>query len=157
MLRRGSMSVSTSSIHSAINDLIQTCKDGQEGFRTASEHIDDTRLKSLLAEFSLQRSKFAGDLQAAALHLGEKEPEDSGSVSGAIHRGWINLKGAIAGRDTHQILAECEAGEDSAVKEYKKAMELSLPGDLKELISEQYLEVQATHDQVRALRDAAKK
>lgn len=150
------MIATTSTIHSSLNDLIQTCKDGQQGFREASENIADPTIKALLAEFSLQRAKFAGDLQSAALHLGEKEPEDSGSVAGAIHRGWINLKGAIAGKDVYHILAECEAGEDRAVKEYQKVLDLSLPEDLGETIVAQYAAVQATHDQIKEMRDAAK-
>jgi uncharacterized protein (TIGR02284 family) len=151
------MNASSSSTRSAINNLIETCKDGQAGFRAASEHITDPELKSLLAEFSLQRSKFAGELQNAAIHLGDKDPEDTGSVTGALHRGWLNLKGAIAGRDPHQILAECESGEDVAVKEYLKTLELDLPGDLHDIVTDQFIKVQATHDRVKALRDAAEK
>ena len=40
-----------------------------------------------------------------------------------MHRAWINLKSAVTSGDDHAILAECERGEDSAVDEYKKAME----------------------------------
>ena len=47
-------------IISTINDLIETLKDGQKGFREASEAVKDTQLKSLFSEFSLQRAKFAG-------------------------------------------------------------------------------------------------
>jgi uncharacterized protein (TIGR02284 family) len=49
--------------------------------------------------------------------------EDSSSVSGSLHRAWINWKGAVSAQDAHAILAECEYGKRSAVKEYKKAME----------------------------------
>lgn len=147
------MTATTSSIRSSINHLIETCKDGQEGFRTASEHIEEPNIKTLLAELSLQRSQFAGELQNAAIHLGDKDPENSGSVAGALHRGWINIKGAVTGRDIHHILAECEAGEDSAVKAYRETLELELPGDLRGLVEEQFAKVQSAHDQVKAVRD----
>src|SRR5438105_14043964 len=107
---------------STINDLIETLKDGQEGFRQAAEGVEDPELKSLFNEFSLQRSRFAGELQSQAVSLGQSKPEDSGSAAGAMHRTWINLKSAIAQRDDRAILADCERGEDSAVNEYLHAM-----------------------------------
>jgi len=139
---------------STINDLIETLKDGQEGFRQAAEAVEDPELKSLFNEFSLQRSRFAGELQSQAVALGESKPEDSSSVAGAMHRAWINLKSAIAQRDDHAILAECERGEDSAVKEYLEAMgEENLAGPVREIISRQYAEVQNAHDRIKQLRD----
>src|SRR5207249_10642884 len=108
---------------STINDLIETLKDGQEGFRQAAEAVADPKLKSLFNEYSLQRARFAGELQSQAVALGESKPEDSGSAAGAMHRAWINLKSAIAKHDGHAILAECERGEDSAVEEYERAVE----------------------------------
>src|SRR5207244_4829595 len=107
---------------STINDLIETLKDGQEGFRQAAEAVENLELKSLFNEFSLQRSRFAGELQSQAVGLGESKPEDSGSAAGAMHRAWINLKSAIAKHEDHAILAECERDEDSAVKKYQEEM-----------------------------------
>jgi uncharacterized protein (TIGR02284 family) len=142
---------------STINGLIETLKDGQEGFRQAAQAVKDSQLKSLFNEYSMQRSRFAGELQSEALGLGESDPEHSSSTAGAMHRAWINLKSAITSNDDHAILAECERGEDSAVSEYKKAMEeKELVGTVRETITRQYTEVKAAHDQVRALRDAAK-
>src|ERR1700755_3494934 len=64
---------------STINNLIETLKDGQKGFKQAAEAVKDSDLKSLFSEYSLQRSRFAGELQAQALQLGESKPEDSSS------------------------------------------------------------------------------
>jgi len=141
---------------STLNGLIETLKDGQEGFRQAAEAVKDSQLKTLFNELSLQRSKFAGELQNQVVQLGEPEPEDSSSTAGALHRTWINLKAAITSQDDHAILAECERGEDSAVAEYKKAMEESLPAPAREMVARQSTEVKAAHDKVKALRDARK-
>lgn len=140
---------------SILNDLIETLKDGQEGFLAAAEDVTSHDLKSLFSEYSLQRSKFAGELQALAHSLGEKEPETSGSVSGALHRGWINLKSALSSKDDHAILAECERGEDSAVAAYSKALaEEGLPGHVTATLETQFKAVKAAHDRVRDLRDS---
>lgn len=151
------MSQTTENI-STLNSVVETLKDGQEGFRQAAEAVKDGQLKSLFNELSLQRSKFAGELQNEVINLGEPKPEDSSSTAGAMHRAWINLKSAITSQDDHAILAECERGEDSAVAEYKKAMEeKELSSPVRDILSRQYTEVKAAHDRVRNLRDASKK
>jgi uncharacterized protein (TIGR02284 family) len=145
-------------IISTINGLIETLKDGQEGFKQASEAVKDTQLKMLFSKYSLQRSKFAGELQNEAISMGEHNPESTSSTAGAMHRAWINLKSAVTSGDDHAILAECERGEDSAVNEYKKAMEeKDLSSPVRETISRQYTDVKSAHDRIRELRDAAKK
>lgn len=141
---------------STLNSVIETLKDGQEGFRQAAEAVKDSQLKSLFNELSLQRSKFAGELQNHIVQMGEPKPEDSSSTAGALHRAWINMKAAITSRDDHAILSECERGEDSAVSEYKKAMEAELPSPARDLLSRQYSDIKAAHDKVKALRDARK-
>lgn len=142
---------------STINDLIETLKDGQEGFRQAAEAVEDPQLKSLFNEFSLQRSRFAGELQSEAVGLGESKPEESSSAAGAMHRAWIDLKSAITKHDNHAILAECERGEDSAIKEYQEAMEEEdLAAPVREIISRQYAEVKSAHDRIKQLRDTTK-
>src|SRR5438874_13648010 len=107
---------------STINNLIETLKDGQEGFKQAAKGVKDPQLKSLFNEYSQQRSRFATELQSQARSLGEPEPETSSTTAGALHRAWINLKSTVSRGDDHAILAECERGEDSAVEEYEKAM-----------------------------------
>ncbi len=140
---------------STLNDLIQTLKDAQEGFRAAAEAVKSPDLQTLFNEYSLQRSKFAGELQAIVRNLGNDEPETGGSVSGALHRGWIDLKGALTKQDDHAILAECERGEDSAVAAYEEAIgDSALPGYVLDTLQEQYTEVRAAHDRVRDLRDS---
>lgn len=143
-------------IISTVNGLIETLKDGQEGFRQAAEGVKDPTLKSLFNEYSMQRAKFAGELQAEAVQLGEPDPEDSSSTAGAMHRAWINLKSALTSQDDHAILAECERGEDSAVNEYKEAMEEDISAPIRDIITRQYSEVKNAHDRIRSLRDASK-
>jgi uncharacterized protein (TIGR02284 family) len=141
-------------IISTLNNLIETLKDGQEGFKQSAGGVDDPQLKTLFDTLSLQRSKFAGELQSEVTSLGESKPEDSGSASGAMHRTWINIKSAVTNRDRHAILAEAERGEDSAVAAYKDAMAKDLPAPVKEIVARQQTEVKAAHDKIRNLRDA---
>jgi uncharacterized protein (TIGR02284 family) len=140
---------------SVLDDLIQTLKDGEDGFKQAAEAVKDQQLKPLFVEYSQQRSRFATALQGQVRNRGQK-PETKSSAAGALHRGWINLKSAVTGGDDHAILAECERGEDSAVKEYKKALDDDLSPSLYELVSQQYTNIKAAHDRIRNLRDTRK-
>jgi len=139
-----------------IDNLIQTLKDGREGFKQAAESVSNPNLKSLFRDYSQQRSRFANALQSEARRQRETDPETSSSSTGALHRGWINLKSAITGSDEHAILAECERGEDSAVEEYKKALEDGLTPSTQELVSRQFAGIKAAHDRIKSLCDAAK-
>lgn len=141
---------------SVLDELIKTLKDGQEGFKQAAEGVKDLQLKSLFTEYSQQRLRFASALKNQVRALGNSEPESSSSAAGALHRGWINLKSTLSGGDDHAILAECERGEDSAVKEYKKALDDDLSPELYELVSRQFTDIKAAHDRIRTLRDTRK-
>lgn len=141
---------------STLRHLIETARDGQEGFRNAAENIvDDPELRRLLSSFSLQRAKFAGELEAISITMGEHSPETGTSISGSLHRWWIDLRTAITKDDNHSILAECERGEDIAVHAYNTALEQDLPHPVKEIIIRQHREVTAAHNTIRALRDAS--
>jgi uncharacterized protein (TIGR02284 family) len=143
---------------STLKDIVKTLRDGQEGFAHAAENVKNPQLKELFARFSLQRSKFAGELEAELLSLGDKDPQkDGSSVGGALHRTWIDLKAALSKGDDHAVLSEAERGEDVAKKTYKDALaESDLPAPIREIIMKQSVSIQAAHDEVKALRDATK-
>ena len=141
---------------STINNLIETLKDGEKGFKQASDAVKDPQLKSLFQQYSQQRNRFATELQAEARSLGETDPEKSSSAAGAMHRAWIDLKSALTSGDDKAILNECERGEDSAVHEYEEAMEDGLTGTVRQIVERQFTEIKSAHDRVRNLRDAAK-
>ena len=139
---------------STLNGLIETCKDGQEGFRQAAEGVERSDLKSLFYEYSQQRAQFSGELQTVIEGLGG-DPANSGSVAGSLHRGWINIKSAVTGKDDAAILNECERGEDSAKNMYRDALAEPMPEYIKETLRTQYASIQEAHDRVKALRDSA--
>lgn len=145
---------STSDAISTLNNLIETCKDGQIGFQTAAEGVQNSNLKSVFYEFGQQRARFVGELQTLVRELGG-DPENTGSVTATLHRGWINIKSTVTGQDDAAILNEAERGEDVAKNAYEKATAMSLPANVSSVLQKQYAEVKTAHDKVRDLRDAA--
>jgi uncharacterized protein (TIGR02284 family) len=137
---------------STLNGLIETCRDGQQGFKEAAEGVQRSDLKTMFYEFSQQRAEFTGVLQSLVRSLGG-DPETEGSFSGALHRGWIDIKSAVTGRDEQAILNECERGEDSARDAYMEALKLNLPSNILDVVRQQSQAIQAAHNRVKEMRD----
>ncbi|MCA1592784.1 MAG: PA2169 family four-helix-bundle protein [Acidobacteria bacterium] len=145
---------SNEEVISTLNNLIETCKDGQNGFQTAADGTGNGELKTLFHTYSQQRAKFAGELQDEVRHLGG-DPEQTGSVAAALHRGWIDIKSAVTGKDDAAIINECERGEDSAVSNYKEALDTDLPANVRTVIERHFGQVKEAHDRIRNLQKAS--
>jgi uncharacterized protein (TIGR02284 family) len=140
---------------SVLNNLIETCKDGELGFKTAAEGLKNADIKAKFLEYSRQRGEMVRELQAEVRRLGG-DPEKSGSVSGSLHRGWLDIKSVVTGKDDHAIVAEAERGEDVAKSAYESALKETLPGTAQTIIQQQAAKVRLAHDHVRDLRDREK-
>jgi len=130
-----------------LNHLIETCKDGERGFRYAANHVNDTSVKALFTEIASQRERFAADLLPHAQRLGGATESD-GTTTGALHRGWMTIKDALTGYD-EAIIREAERGENAALAAYKDALEGMLPPTARDLIERQYAEIRKAHDRIR--------
>ena len=141
----------TKAVTSVLNDLIETCKDGEQGFRTAAERAKDSSLKSLFSKYASQRAGYVQELQSAVRELGG-DPATTGHIAATLHRGWINLKEALSKDEDKAIINECESGEDAAMKNYKDALSKSLPANVLSLVQKQFSGVQEAHGVIRDLK-----
>lgn len=144
------MTINNDEVISTLNNLVETCKDGQNGFRTAAEGVKDTKLTTLFNTYSQQRGQFAAELQNEVRKLGGN-PEETGSTAAVLHRGWMNVKSAVTGEDEGAVISECERGEDAAVKSYEEALKNNLPADVQMIVGRQFSQVQEAHDRIRSL------
>ena len=145
------MATAETNVISVLNGLIETCKDGEEGFRQAAEKAQDPSLKSLFLKYATQRAEYAQELQQFVAGTGEK-PETSGHAAASLHRGWIGLKAAFSKNEDKAIIDECEAGEDAAIKNYSEATSSALPTQASQLVARQFAGVKAAHEVVRDLK-----
>ena len=83
---------------SVVENLIETCKDGKKGYEDAAQHVKRADLKTYFNEQSLERSRFAGELEGELVRLGKPDKKVSGSASASMHRAWLDTK--VAG-DRH--------------------------------------------------------
>jgi uncharacterized protein (TIGR02284 family) len=137
---------------SQIEKLIETCKDGEYGFRTCAEHVKSTDLKEVFLRRAEDCQRGASELQQIVVQLGGKADTGS-SASGALHRGWVSVVGVLSGKSDGAILAECERGEDAALERYRDAIKANFPPDVMAVVQRQYDGVKRNHDQIRTLRN----
>ena len=88
-----------------LNTLIETCKDGEYGFRTSAEHTKSADLKSLFLSRSQDCQRGASELQAIVARLGGKAETDS-SVTGTMHRGWVSVVGEVIDEPQFKVTDE---------------------------------------------------
>ncbi|MBV9202521.1 MAG: PA2169 family four-helix-bundle protein [Alphaproteobacteria bacterium] len=143
----------TNEIIATLNELIETSRDGEAGFRTCADGVKNARLKQMFEQAADRCRQAVGELQAKVRSLGG-DPERRGSVSGALHRGWVDIKSTITGMDEAAVLAECERGEDVAKRTYEQALAKDLPADVRTIVERQYQGVRQHHDRVRQARNA---
>lgn len=134
-------------------DVIKSLQDGQKGFADIGEHLKDDTLKRYFLAESLKRASYRAELENELHRAGMADIKEGGSIAGAIHRTWGDLKAKLGGGD-HTLLETAESGEDVAKKAYKDALEKPLPDPIRRVLTEQQAHIQASHDYVRNNRDA---
>ena len=99
------------------------------------------------------------ELQHLEHQHGKVEADNSGSLTGRLHRAWIDLRSAIATRNDQAILEEAERGEDSAVEAWRAALDtdgIPLPRSVTAVLEPQLSKILASHDKVKAARDSGR-
>ena len=133
-----------------VKTVVEVLHDSVTGFADLSEHLKDPAAKSFFKQESGTRAEFANAIEAAA---GITKPV-GGTAAGAVHRTWANVKAELGGGD-HTLLETAEQGEDAAKKAYKEALaSLEVPAAVLAVLQQQQPHIQASHDKVKAMRDA---
>ena len=136
-----------------LRSLIETLRDGHQGFIELEKNLKDPEARQLFREETLVRAGFAAELENELHHFGVKDVKVGSSTAGKVHRAWGELKARLGGGD-HALLATAEKGEDEAKEAYEKALASEdFPLPLREILLRQQRHILAAHDRVKALRD----
>jgi uncharacterized protein (TIGR02284 family) len=140
-----------------VNDLIEINNDRVAGFEKAVADIEDQNadLKEMFELYAQQSRKNVQELSAIAGSAPHLETEKS--LSGTLHRAWIDVKSLFGAGDRASILSEAERGEDAIKKAYKDALaDNGISLDARTTINSQAIQINAAHDRIKVLRDIAK-
>jgi uncharacterized protein (TIGR02284 family) len=138
----------------SLNNLIVTCRDAENGFQTAADHVSDPDLKKFFTLCSEQHAQFASELQSEVRQLGGT-PAQTGSVPAAFDSGWIYIESILRSGSDESIVAECERGEDTALESYERILKQNLPANVLPVVKHQFAEIKRSHDRIRNLEKAA--
>ncbi|CAN5753076.1 hypothetical protein BH11PSE13_BH11PSE13_05960 [soil metagenome] len=147
--------LSNDDVVDVLNDRLENARDGEYGFRTCAEQVETAAAKQLFASRA-EGCKQAGEELIRLIQSYGGEPASGGTTAGAMHRGWVQLKGSVGADSELWILESCERGEDSGIARYRKALKQSLPADVRAVVQKQADGAQRNHDQIRDLRNAAR-
>ncbi len=138
----------------ALQDLIEVNIDSAKGLREAAEAIDHEAMTTLFHRVAKTRDSNASELQRY-VRVNEEKPSDEGSLVGAVHRKWLELRAAINSGKPKVVLIEAERGEDAIKDKYEKLLVDTAGSAMNDVLTRQYGEVKKHHDLVRVLRDAS--
>ncbi|MBI4398145.1 MAG: PA2169 family four-helix-bundle protein [Candidatus Omnitrophica bacterium] len=139
-----------------LNHLIQTAKDGQNGFNRAAQDTQNLQLRNLFISLSEQRAEYVDELQGKVAELGG-EPKVRGSARAALRRGWIRLKSAVTDYDERSIIAEAEKSESVANAVYQDALKEGLPREVETVVQKQAESVESSYELMQTLESLTDK
>jgi uncharacterized protein (TIGR02284 family) len=125
-----------SNVTTTLNHLISIAQDGVNGIGRAIEDAQDQQLKAMLTEIHQNREHMVQELKAVVTQLGG-DPNQSGTLAGAAHRAFMEVKEMVTGSRDQALIQECIRGDEHAVNEFQDALtELgpSAPGAARSII-----------------------
>jgi uncharacterized protein (TIGR02284 family) len=134
-----------------LNDLIEACKDGEQDFLLCAKHTESDELRQRFMVRAIRSKNAAIELQAHVVEFGGKG-EVGGSAAGALHRGWLKVRGAVLSHDDQDWIEECSRTEVLLLTRYRSAMQgITLPAQVQITVERQYHAWQHVHHQMRTL------
>jgi uncharacterized protein (TIGR02284 family) len=133
-----------------IEKLIETCKDGENGYREAAQHVKNAALKRFMEEQSETRGRFARELKDELSRMPGARSE--GSAAGAAHRTLIGLQALLGGSD-RALMNSVRQGERSALDSYETALKAALPPQLENIVRRQAGSIREACDKAISWRE----
>jgi uncharacterized protein (TIGR02284 family) len=135
-----------------IRALIQGCRDDQAGFLMAAEPASNSDLKAFFISRSMERARFAAELDSVARRLGEEELARSSGTAGLSQSAWIDLKLKRRPGDI-VVLRTVAMAEANTRNTYRQALAAGFPPEVESILERQAESVSDAYDQVCTLRD----
>lgn len=133
----------------AVERAVKTLRDGVDGFRTAAVEVDNPALAALFNELSESRQVAYNNVVTVLAGTGITIPEEPGTIAAAMHRGWMQVKGALAGDDA--IIKAAATGESEAAADLDRALEATSDTDIEESLRRALLDIERSRERLDSL------
>lgn len=147
------MSTYTETVGNKLNNILEKTYDAEKGYAKAADNTDNANLKNFFQRKKQQRYDFGHELKTEIKQFGE-EVDKGGSVTGAMHRAWMDTKAFFSADDEEAMLEESIRGEKAAVEEYQEVLkDTALPASTATLLSQQMNKINTDLSQIKRLED----
>lgn len=136
-----------------VSALLKIAVDAQGGYATAARDAKSAEHRNILSQYAHQRQTQAAELEQL-LRASGHATNKMGTVAGAFHQGWINLRAMLSQGD-QAILQECVRADELAMAAYHDFMRKTSNYALVQILQRQVTGIQEAHDQLAALNSAA--
>jgi uncharacterized protein (TIGR02284 family) len=132
-----------------LNELIQTCRKTEDGFRRATGAVNQIDLRRLFDTYAKQRARFASQLEVELLRMGGVLDRNGGlGRTGQTGKAHVRFPAS----DPSRIIDECTRFEDESVRGYRKALRAELPTPIQTIVERQIIAIVAANGRLHDLR-----
>lgn len=133
-----------------LNDLVEICLDSQKGLEGAAYGVRFADYRTLFESFAQERAAFVTELQNLVRHFGGN-PVTSGTASGALQRGLMEVTSIVSGESESAILGESVQGESDVLQNYEEAIQKDWPNPPQATLQRQYLAIKQAYHKLQTL------
>ncbi|WP_435412978.1 ferritin-like domain-containing protein [Psychroserpens mesophilus] len=149
------MGIFSESTEKKLNELLEKSYDAEQGFKKAAENIESNSLQKFFMSKAEERLQFRNELRQEIVANGCDITEQNGSISGFLHRAWMDTKALFSSENEETMLEEVRNGEKAALNDYNEVLEDQLlPPTTTSILKKQRDAIQRSYDKANYLEKA---
>ncbi len=140
-------------VGSKLNDLLEKTFDAEKGFKKAAENVQHSGLKNFFNQKAEERNHFGNALKAEIKSFGQPV-DNGGSITGTMHRAWMDVKSVLSKDSEESMLEEAIRGEEASIEEYNDVLsETTLPPSTQTVLTQQKTKIINGLSSIKRLED----
>jgi uncharacterized protein (TIGR02284 family) len=137
-----------------VASILEKSIDAEKGFKTAFENAIERSLKNYFFEKAKQRSSFINELELEISRTTGTTGDISGSITGDLHRTWMDFKSLVSSNNDEAMLEEAIRGEKAAKEEFENILdEEYLTLEIRNILSKQLEIIKHDLESITTLAD----
>jgi uncharacterized protein (TIGR02284 family) len=143
--------MNTLTLQQHLNNIVEICEDGRQGYGVAAEKLEHTELQTLFNRLSQQRKLFVEEIKEDARNMGV-EIDDTGSAIGFFHRTWLAAKATFASSTVDAVIEASLTGEKKAMEVYNNTISEEIPEYINDRLKSQLHSIKIAIHQLNSVR-----
>jgi uncharacterized protein (TIGR02284 family) len=133
-----------------LNNLLSYLYDSHNGYKECADEVSDIKLKDLFKDMAQKRANMIADIKQIIPTTLENTTQ-GGSMTGVLHRTYIDLKSLLTDGDRQAIVEEVKVGENATINKYEQVLNQNLPENIKPFLQKQLDEIKNNLTMIEAI------